>query len=163
MRLPVSPPVAPMLAKAVKAIPDGPYSYEPKWDGFRSIVFRDGDEVEIGSRNQRPMTRYLPEQLHDIVAQWPMRCVLDVEIVSPHRDGARLDFEALLQRIHPAASRVNLLAGQTPARFVAFDLLALGDTDYTERPFAERRAVLEDALAGGRAPLHITPPTPARA
>ena len=159
MRLPVSPPVAPMLAKAVKAIPDGPYSYEPKWDGFRSIVFRDGDEVEIGSRNERPMTRYFPELVREIIGQLPERCVIDGEIVVPHSDGARLDFEALLQRIHPAASRVNLLAGQTPARFVAFDLLALGDTDYMERPFAERRAVLEEALAGVRAPLHITPAT----
>jgi len=161
--LPVSPPVAPMLAKAVKAIPDGPYSYEPKWDGFRSIVFRDGDEVEIGSRNERPMTRYFPELVREFVAQLPERCVIDGEIVVPHGDGARLDFEALLQRIHPAASRVNLLAGQTPARFVAFDLLALGDTDYMERPFAERRAVLEEALAGVRAPLHITPATTDRA
>jgi ATP-dependent DNA ligase len=163
MRLPVSPPVAPMLAKAVKAIPDGPYSYEPKWDGFRSIIFRDGAEVEIGSRNERPMTRYFPELVREITGQLPERCVIDGEIVVPHRDGARLDFEALLQRIHPATSRVNLLADQTPARFVAFDLLALGDTDYMERPFAERRAVLEDALAGVRAPLHITPATSDRA
>src|SRR5215467_12810324 len=163
MRLPVSPPVAPMLAKAVKAILDGRYSYEPKWDGFRSVVFRDGDEVEIGSRNERPMTRYFPELVREITAQLPERCVIDGEIVVPHRDGARLDFEALLQRIHPAASRVNLLAGQTPARFVAFDLLALGDTDYMERPFAERRAVLEAAMAGVRAPLHITPATTDRA
>src|SRR5215470_10320340 len=163
MRLPVIPPIAPMLAKAVKAIPDGPYSYEPKWDGFRSIVFRDGDEVEIGSRNERPMTRYFPELVSEIIAQLPERCVIDGEIVVPHGDGARLDFEALLQRIHPAASRVNLLAGQTPARLVAFDLLALGDADYMERPFSERRAVLEDALAGVRAPLHITPATTDRA
>src|SRR6516165_567564 len=163
MRLPVSPPVAPMLAKAVKVIPDGPYSYEPKWDGFRSIVFRDGDEVEIGSRNERPMTRYFPELVREFVAQLPERCVIDGEIVVPHGDGSRLDFEALLQRIHPAASRVNLLAGQTPARFVAFDLLALGDTDYMERPFAERRAVLEEALGRVRAPLHVTPATTDRA
>src|SRR5215475_4018932 len=138
MRLPVSPPVAPMLAKAVKEIPDGRYSYEPKWDGFRSIIFRDGDEVEIGSRNERPMTRYFPELVREIIAQLPERCVIDGEIVVPHSDGAKLDFEALLQRIHPAASRVNLLADRTPARFVAFDLLALGDTDYTERPLAGR-------------------------
>ena len=163
MRLPVNPPVAPMLAKAVKVIPDGSYSYEPKWDGFRSIVFRDGDEVEIGSRNERPMTRYFPELVREIVGQLPGRCVIDGEIVVPHGDGARLDFEALLQRIHPAASRVNLLAGQTPARFVAFDLLALGDTDYMERPFAERRAVLEAALGRVRAPLHVTPATTDRA
>jgi ATP-dependent DNA ligase len=140
MRLPVSPPVAPMLAKAVKEIPDGPYSYEPKWDGFRSIIFRDGDEVEIGSRNERPMTRYFPELVTEVVGQLPERCVIDGEIVIPDGEGARLDFEALLQRIHPAASRVNLLATRTPAHFVAFDLLALGDTDYTQRPFSERRA-----------------------
>ena len=159
MRLPVSPPVAPMLAKAVKEIPDGPYSYEPKWDGFRSIIFRDGDEVEIGSRNERPMTRYFPELVTEVVEQLPERCVIDGEIVIPDGEGARLDFEALLQRIHPAASRVNLLATRTPAHFVAFDLLALGDTDYTQRPFSERRAALEDALAAVRAPLHVTPAT----
>jgi ATP-dependent DNA ligase len=159
MRLPVNPPVAPMLAKPVKVIPDGPYSFEPKWDGFRSIVFRDGAEVEIGSRNERPMTRYFPELVAQITAQLPERCVIDGEIVVPDSGGVKLDFEALLQRIHPAASRVNLLAEQTPARFVAFDLLALGDTDYTCRPFAERRSVLENALAGVRSPLHVTPAT----
>ena len=90
MRLPVNPPVAPMLAKAVKVIPDGSYSYEPKWDGFRSIVFRDGDEVEIGSRNERPMTRYFPELVREFVGQLPERCVIDGEIVVPHGDGARL-------------------------------------------------------------------------
>jgi ATP-dependent DNA ligase len=152
-----------MLAKAVKEIPDGPYSYEPKWDGFRSIIFRDGDEVEIGSRNERPMTRYFPELVSQVIEQLPDRCVIDGEIVIPDAGGVRLDFEALLQRIHPAASRVNLLAIQTPARFVAFDLLALGDTDYMERPFSERRAVLEDALASVRAPLHVTPATADRA
>jgi ATP-dependent DNA ligase len=163
MRLPVNPPVAPMLAKAVKEIPDGPYSFEPKWDGFRSIIFRDGAEVEIGSRNERPMTRYFPELASQVTAQLPERCVVDGEIVIPDAGGRRLDFEALLQRIHPAASRVTLLAGQTPARFVAFDLLALGDTDYTGRPFAERRAALEDAFAGVREPLHVTPVTTDRA
>ena len=163
MRLPVSPPVAPMLAKAVKDIPDGQYSYEPKWDGFRSIIFRDGDEVEIGSRNERPMTRYFPELVAQVIEQLPERCVIDGEIVIPDGAGARLDFEALLQRVHPAASRVNLLATRTPAHFVAFDLLALGDTDYTARPFSERRAVLADALAGVRAPLHVTPATTDRA
>src|SRR5215471_6141964 len=157
MRLPVSPPVAPMLAKPVKKIPDGPYSYEPKWDGFRSIIFRDGAEVEIGSRNERPMTRYFPELVKQFTAQLPQRCVIDGEIVVPDSGGVKLDFEALLQRIHPAASRVNLLAEQTPARFVAFDLLALGDDDYTARPFAERRAALENALAEVQAPLHVTP------
>jgi ATP-dependent DNA ligase len=159
MRLPVSPPVAPMLAKPVKRIPDGPYSFEPKWDGFRSIIFRDGAEVEIGSRNERPMTRYFPELVEQVTAQLPDRCVIDGEIVVPDSAGVKLDFEALLQRIHPAASRVNLLAEQTPAHFVAFDLLALGDTDYTGRPFAERRSALEGALAGVHAPLHVTPAT----
>ena len=155
MHLPVNPPVSPMLAKPVKQLPDGPYSYEPKWDGFRSIIFRDGDEVEIGSRNERPMTRYFPELVTQAVEQLPERC----EIVVPGSDGRRLDFEALLQRIHPAASRVNMLASETPAHFIAFDLLALGDGDYTERPFEQRRAALEEALAGVTTPLHLTPAT----
>jgi len=159
MHLPVNPPVAPMLAKPVKQIPDGPYSFEPKWDGFRSVIFRDGDEVEIGSRNERPMTRYFPEVVEAIRLHLPERCVIDGEIVIPAGDGRRLDFDALLQRIHPAASRVTLLAGQTPAHFVAFDLLALDETDYTGRPFAERRAVLEAALAKTAAPVHLTPAT----
>jgi ATP-dependent DNA ligase len=159
MDLPVMPPVAPMLAKPVKQIPTGPYSFEPKWDGFRSIVFRDGAEVEIGSRNERPMTRYFPELADAVLAQFPSRCVVDGEIVVPAADGQRLDFEALLQRIHPAASRVTLLATQTPAHFIAFDLLALDDTGYLERPFSERRAALVDALAQVRSPLHVTPAT----
>ena len=112
MHLPVNPPVAPMLAKPVKQIPDGPYSFEPKWDGFRSIVFADGGEVELGSRNERPMTRYFPELVAAVTEQFPRRCVIDGEIVVPGQDGRRLDFEALLQRIHPAASRVNMLAGR---------------------------------------------------
>src|ERR1017187_9026396 len=148
MHLPVNPPVAPMLAKAVKDIPDGPYSFEPKWDGFRSVIFRDGDEVEIGSRNERPLTRYFPELVAAVRAHLPPRCVIDGEIVIPAADGHCLDFAALLQRIHPAASRVTLLAGQTPAHIVAFDLLAVGDVDYTGRPFEERRA----ALAAKRSP-----------
>ena len=159
MHLPVNPPVAPMLAKPVKTIPDGPYSFEPKWDGFRSIIFADGGEVEIGSRNERPMTRYFPELVAAVREQFPRRCVIDGEIVIPGADGRRLNFEALLQRIHPAASRVNLLATQTPAHFIAFDLLALDDTDYTGRPFGERRAVLARALAGAVAPVHLTPAT----
>jgi ATP-dependent DNA ligase len=156
MDLPVMPPVAPMLAKPVPAIPPGRF-YEPKWDGFRAIVFRDGDEVEIGSRNERPMTRYFPEVAAAVRAELPARCVLDGEIVVPV-DG-RLDFWALQQRLHPAASRVELLAGQTPARFIAFDLLALGDDDYTPRPFRERRAALERALADTGPPIHLTPIT----
>src|SRR6266516_1520803 len=159
MQLPVNPPVAPMLAKPVDAIPDGNYIFEPKWDGFRSIVFRDGDEVEIGSRNERPMTRYFPELVAAIKAELPERCVIDGEIVIPDGEGRRLDFEALQLRIHPAASRVELLATQTPGHFMAFDLLALGDTDYMERPFAERRAALEGALAGAGTSIHLTQTT----
>ena len=159
MDLPVMPPVAPMLAKPVDAIPDGDYVFEPKWDGFRSIVFRDGAEVEIGSRNERPMTRYFPELVEAVLASMPERSVIDGEVVVPDFKSGRLDFEALQLRIHPAASRVRLLAEQTPAHFVAFDLLALGDDDYTARPFAERRAALESALASVRAPLHVTPAT----
>jgi ATP-dependent DNA ligase len=159
MHLPVNPPVAPMLAKAVKDIPDGPYSFEPKWDGFRSVIFRDGDEVEIGSRNERPLTRYFPELVAAVRAHLPPRCVIDGEIVIPAADGHCLDFEALLQRIHPAASRVTLLAGQTPAHIVAFDLLAVGDVDYTGRPFEERRAALASTLATAGPPMHLTPAT----
>ena len=133
MHLPVNPPVAPMLARPVPQIPDGPFSFEPKWDGFRSIIFLDRGEVEIGSRNERPMTRYFPELAEALQANLPPRCVVDGEIVIPDPSGRRLDFEALLQRIHPAASRVALLAEQTPAHFVAFDLLALDDTDLCAR------------------------------
>jgi ATP-dependent DNA ligase len=156
MKLPVMPPVSPMLAKSVPTIPPGA-SYEPKWDGFRSIVFRDGDEVEFGSRNEKPMTRYFPELVEAVKAELPERCVLDGEIVIATQGG--LDFEALQQRVHPADSRVRMLAEQTPASFVAFDLLALGDEDFTGRPFTERRAALETALAGVRAPVHVTPAT----
>jgi ATP-dependent DNA ligase len=159
MRLPVMPPVSPMLAKAVPEIPEGEFGYEPKWDGFRSIVFRDGDEVEIGSRNERPMTRYFPEVVVAIEEHLPPRCVVDGEIVVPDEAGERLEFETLQQRIHPAASRVKLLAEATPAHFIAFDLLALGDRDLMREPFAERRALLEEALAGAGSPIHATPAT----
>jgi ATP-dependent DNA ligase len=159
MDLPVMPPVAPMLAKPVDGLPSGDYVFEPKWDGFRTIVFRDGDEVEFGSRNERPMTRYFPELVSAALAELPERCVIDGEIVLPDFATGRLDFEALQLRLHPAASRVRLLAEQTPAHFVAFDLLALGADDYTERPFAERRAALESALAAVRPPIHLTPTT----
>jgi ATP-dependent DNA ligase len=159
MDLPVMPPVAPMLAKPVLELPDGPYSFEPKWDGFRTIVFRDGDEVELGSRKERPMTRYFPEVVEAARAQLPPRCVVDAEIVVPDASGRRLDFDALLLRIHPAASRVALLADQTPARLVAFDLLALGEVDYMAQLFAWRRAALERALAPARPPVHLTPAT----
>jgi ATP-dependent DNA ligase len=156
MRLPVMPPVAPMLSRSVPAIPAGA-SYEPKWDGFRSIVFRDGDEVEIGSRNERPMTRYFPELAKAFTTELPERCVVDGEIVLPTAAG--LDFEALQLRLHPAASRVALLAAQTPASFIAFDLLALGDEDLTGRPFGHRRALLEQALSDACPPVHVTPAT----
>jgi ATP-dependent DNA ligase len=156
MDLPVLPPVSPMLAKAVKEIPDVGH-VEPKWDGFRTIVFRDGDEVELGSRNERPMTRYFPEVVEAIKANTPSKCVLDGEIIVI--TGDRLDFDALQQRIHPAASRVTLLASQTPAAFVAFDLLALGEENLMERPFSERRAALVEALAPARAPIYVTPAT----
>ena len=159
MDLPVMPPVSPMLAKSVAAIPGGPMSYEPKWDGFRSIIFRDGEEVEIGSRNERPMTRYFPEVVAAVKASLPERAVIDGEIVIPDAEGRALDFEALLQRIHPADSRVRLLAEQTPASFVAFDLLALGGRDFTEDPFELRREALEEALADALPPVYLTPAT----
>ena len=146
-----------MLAKAVPKIPDGALSFEPKWDGFRSIIFRDGDEVEIGSRNEKPMTRYFPEIVEAVKVNLPERCVVDGEIVVVV--GERLEFEVLQQRIHPASSRVNRLARETPASFIAFDLLAGGDEDYTTRPFAERRALLVQALAGAQPPIHLTPAT----
>lgn len=150
------PPVSPMLSKSVGQIPPGA-SYEPKWDGFRSILFRDRDEVELGSRNERPMTRYFPELDEAALTELPSRCVLDGEIVIASGHG--LDFEALQLRLHPAASRVRMLAGQTPAAFIAFDLLALDDIDYTTRPFVERRAALVDALAGCGPTFHVTPAT----
>ena len=153
MRLPVMPPVQPMLAKAVKGIPDpakhGGLVFEPKWDGFRCLVFRDGDEVELASRNTKPLTRYFPEVVEALLANLPERCVLDGEIVLAVGD--RLEFERLQERIHPADSRVRMLAETTPAAYVAFDLLALGDEDLTGRPFEERRALLEEALADVRA------------
>ncbi|AKS31148.1 ATP-dependent DNA ligase [Mycolicibacterium goodii] len=156
MDLPVLPPVSPMLSKSVDEIPPG-MSYEPKWDGFRSILFRDGAEVELGSRKERPMTRYFPELVAAALTELPHRCVIDGEIVLP--TDHRLDFEALQLRLHPAASRVAMLAAQTPAAFIAFDLLALGDDDYTARPFTGRRAALEAALAGAGRTFHLTPAT----
>ena len=160
--MPVVPPIAPMLAKAVKgiaALQGRDVSFEPKWDGFRSIIFRSGDRVEIGSRNEKPMTRYFPEVVEAALANLPERCVVDGEIIVVTPGGDRLDFDLLSQRIHPAASRVKKLSCETPARFVAFDLLALGEEDLTERPFRERRSALEQALAGAAAPIHLTPAT----
>ena len=158
MDLPIVPPVKPMLAKPVAEIPPGQL-YEPKWDGFRSIIFRDGDEVEIGSRNEKPMTRYFPEVVEAILANFPERAVIDGEVIVADTARNTLDFEALQQRIHPAASRVKLLSEQTPAGFVAFDLLALGDEDLTEQPFAERRRRLVEALAAAKPPVYVTPAT----
>ena len=158
MRLPVMPPVAPMLAKPVADIPPGRL-YEPKWDGFRSIVYRDRDEVEIGSRNERSMTRYFPEVVEAVKANLPERVVVDGEIVVPDGGGERLEFETLQQRIHPADSRVRLLAEQTPAHYIAFDLLAIEDRDLMREPFQERRLLLEEALASASSPVHLTPAT----
>ena len=152
------PPVAPMLAKLVRDIPEGQY-YEPKWDGFRSVVFRDGDEVEVGSRNERPMTRYFPELVAALRAALPDRCVIDGEVIVPSADGQGLDFWSLQQRIHPAKSRVYMLAEKTPAHFVAFDLLALDDGLLVERPFAERRALLESIIPADAPFVHVTPIT----
>ena len=133
--------------------------YEPKWDGFRTVVFRDGDEVELGSRNTKPMQRYFPEVVAAVLADLPERCVVDGEIVVPSADGTHLDFEALLQRVHPAASRVRLLAGQTPARLVLWDLLALGDDDLRGLPFADRRARLESIVGASSGAISVTPQT----
>jgi ATP-dependent DNA ligase len=158
VKLPVMPPVSPMLAKLSRELPAGDFLYEPKWDGFRTIVFRDGDEVELGSRNEKPMTRYFPEVVEAVKRELPERCVVDGEIVVAGPRG-RLEFETLQQRIHPAASRVNRLAAETPASFVAFDLLSLGDDDLTAEPFAQRRRRLAEALGGVTAPMHLTPAT----
>lgn len=157
------PPVEPMLAKAVPSIPIAPgLRYEPKWDGFRTIIFRDGDEVELSSRGGKSMTRYFPEVVEQVREQLPARCVVDGEIVLVRRgDGSapKLDFELLQQRIHPAASRVKLLAAQTPADFIAFDLLALDGASLMTEPYEARRAALAEALAGVRPPVHVTPST----
>jgi ATP-dependent DNA ligase len=158
MDLPVRPPVKPMLAKAVHEVPrQAGLRYEPKWDGFRCIVFRDGDELELGSRNDRPLTRYFPELVERLRAALPERCVVDGEVVVVTDDG--LQFDVLQQRLHPAESRVRRLAAETPASFVAFDLLALGDRDLTGEPFDERRRLLESVLSGDHADVHLTPIT----
>jgi ATP-dependent DNA ligase len=159
--LPVMPPVRPMLAKAVPEAPAGDMIFEPKWDGFRCIIFRDGDEVELGSRNERPLTRYFPEVLPPVRAQLPERCVVDCELIVAKGD--KLDFDALQLRLHPAASRVNLLAGEIPAEVVLFDILALGDRDLRAEPFGERRRILESVAAGVEPPIHLTPVTTDRA
>ncbi|MDP8959125.1 MAG: ATP-dependent DNA ligase, partial [Actinomycetota bacterium] len=158
MDLPVMPPVDPMLATLATALPEGEgLLFEPKWDGFRCLVFRDGDEVELHSRNRRPLGRYFPELLQPLRQQAPQRCVLDGEVVIATDEG--LDFEALQHRIHPARSRIELLAEQTPSSFVAFDLLALGDRDLRPVALAERRRLLEAQLAGSDSSVHLTPAT----
>lgn len=158
MNLPVNPPVLPMLAKKVADIPAaGDWIFEPKWDGFRTLVFRDGDEIVIQSRDTKPLNRYFPEVVAMLLEQLPPRCVLDGEIVIAGADG--LDFDALQLRIHPAASRVKLLSEQTPASVVFFDLLSVGDEDLRETPFAERRSRMEALLPDAKPPLHITPAT----
>src|SRR5688572_3167431 len=153
MRLPFEPPIEPMLAKLSTDLPEGDgWLFEPKWDGFRALVFRDGDEVYIQSRDLKPLDRYFPELPPALRANIPERCVLDGEIVIPGDGG--LEFESLLLRIHPAASRVNMLAEQTPASFVAWDLLALGDEDLRATAQGERRARIEDALRDAQPPVH---------
>ncbi|BCW38112.1 ATP-dependent DNA ligase [Arthrobacter sp. StoSoilA2] len=154
MDLPVMPPISPMLAKSVPSIPDVGH-FEPKWDGFRTIVFKDGDEIILGSRNERPMTRYFPELVEALRKNLPDKCVIDGEIVLI--TGNRLDFEGLQQRIHPADSRVRMLAESTPSSFIGFDVLALGDENLMDKPFSERRAALEKALAKAEAPVYVTP------
>lgn len=157
----ITPPYGPMLAKPVRRLPVGDFLYEPKWDGFRAIVWRSGDQVEIGSRNSRPMTRYFPELVRAFVENLPDHSVIDGEIIliDPDR-GDRLNFDLLQQRIHPAASRIKTLSERSPASFVAFDLLALGQDNCVERPFRQRRAALERALAGARPPVYLTQATP---
>jgi ATP-dependent DNA ligase len=162
MRLPFDPPLAPMLAKAVDALPnDDGWLFEPKWDGFRAIVFRDGDEVLTQSRDLKPLDRYFPELAEPLRANLPDRAVVDGEVVIA--TGGELDFEALLLRIHPADSRVRMLAEQSPASFVAWDLLALGDEDLRRTPQGERRRRLEGVLGGAQPPVHLTPATTDRA
>src|SRR3954464_12778909 len=158
MSLVVPPPVLPMLAKRVEDLPDGAgWIFEPKWDGFRVLVFRDGDDILLQSRDGKPLGRYFPELLPALAAQLPSRAVLDGEIVIARGD--ELDFEALQMRLHPAASRVKLLAQEIPAGIVFFDLLCEGDRDLRGMPFFQRRAALEGLLAGPAPPLHVTPAT----
>src|SRR6476620_7467127 len=158
MHLPVNPPVLPMLAKRVGALPDGgDWIFEPKWDGFRALVFRDGDEILIQSRDKKPLNRYFPELLDPLRTTLPPRCVLDGEIVIVKNDG--LDFDALQLRLHPAASRVNLLSKQTPSSFVFFDLLCREERDLRGEPFKIRRRELESLISSAPPPIHLTPAT----
>jgi ATP-dependent DNA ligase len=156
--LPVNPPILPMLAKRVDDLPvGGTWIFEPKWDGFRALVFRDRDEIEIQSRDEKPLNRYFPELLDTLRSQLPARCVLDGEIVIARNGG--LDFEALQLRLHPAASRVKLLSKQIPASIVFFDLLCEGDRDLRTEPFQKRRQDLEALLSSVEPPVHLTPAT----
>jgi ATP-dependent DNA ligase len=162
VHLPVNPPILPMLAKRVGELPPGEsWIFEPKWDGFRTLVFRDGDEIFIQSRDEKPLDRYFPELVETLKAQLPQQCVLDGEIVIAGDGG--LEFETLQHRLHPAASRVRMLAAQTPASVVFFDVLCEGERDLRSTPFAERRKVLETILAGASPPVHLTPATRDRA
>jgi len=158
MNLPVNPPILPMLAKRVSDLPtDGTWIFEPKWDGFRALVFRDGEEILIQSRDEKPLARYFPEVVEALKSQLPSRCVLDGEVVIA-RDGG-LAFEALQLRLHPAASRVRLLAHEIPASIVFFDLICVGERDLRSAPFHERRRELESVLSSAVAPIHLTPVT----
>lgn len=158
MQLPVNPPVLPMLAKRVPDLPvGGSWIFEPKWDGFRALVFRDGDEILVQSRDAKPLNRYFPELLEVLSRQLPARCALDGEIVIA-KDGS-LDFDALQLRIHPAASRVKMLSEQIPTSIVFFDLLCKGDKDLRGAPFKERRRQLESLLSSSEPPVHLTPAT----
>jgi ATP-dependent DNA ligase len=158
MGFPLSPPVSPMLAKAISGIPElEGLAYEPKWDGFRCIVFFDGTNVLLGSRNEKPLDRYFPDVVEMVRSSLSQPCVLDGEIVIATDDG--LDFDLLSQRIHPAASRVKMLSETTPASFVAFDLLALDSEDYRSKPFADRREALTQLFAGVKPPMYLTPVT----
>jgi ATP-dependent DNA ligase len=164
MAFPIEPPIEPMLAKASDALPSGDgWLFEPKWDGFRALVFRDGPTLKLQSRELKPLNRYFPELEEPLLARLPERCVVDGEIVIAGANG--LDFEALLLRIHPAASRVKLLAAESPASVVLFDLLALGDRDLRGAPLSERRAMLERVLGAGDGASRVllTPATRERA
>jgi len=163
--LPIALPVSPMLAKAVDGMPApdsvaGGLVFEPKWDGFRCIVLRDGDEVELASRGSKPLTRYFPEVVRAVLEHLPQRCAIDSEIVvRKGPPGAqRLDWESLSQRIHPADSRVRRLAAETPAELICFDILALGDDDLTTMAFGDRRKALESVASSlpADAPIHLT-------
>jgi ATP-dependent DNA ligase len=158
MLLPVNPPILPMLAKRVSELPLGDsWIFEPKWDGFRALIFRDDDEILIQSRDEKSLNRYFPELLEPLRSQLPNHCVLDGEIVVARNGG--LDFEALQLRIHPAASRVKLLSQEIPASIVLFDILCEGDRDLRGQPFHERRVKLESLLASATPPIHLTPAT----